>query len=481
MKYELFAQRTILMFSSNLILFLSGILLLSILTKNLSVGDYGLWIQVNVTVNLISSIIVLGLPSYAMARYLASEQIKERIREGFYSIGFIILIIGLIVSFLTAIFSVQISTVLFNNNVTIVKLLSLIICIESLNILCYNYFITFQQIKKYSFIVFLKAILSILFISIFILMGYGIIGAVIGFLITEIIVFFVAFIKIICEIGIILPKFTNIKEYLNFSVPTLPGTLSYWIVDSSDRYIIGILLSNMAVGYYSPAYSIGSILTMFSAPISSMLTPILSKNYDQKSETDVKTLMKYAIKYFLAIGIPSLIGLSILAKPILMILSTTEIALNSYFITPFIALSFLLLGATNIIVTMIILEKKTNIIAVAWFIAAILNLILNLLLIPKIGILGAGISTLIAYTIPLILITYFSFKNFKLDFDFLFVIKAFVASAPMFLIDYIWNPLSLLRIIAFVLVSALIYIFILILLKGFQKEEIKFFKKLLSF
>ena len=150
MKYKLFAQRTILVFLANLIVGFSGIILLPILTRNLSIVDYGIYVQLTVTLGLIPIIITMGLPSYSMVRFLAGEKNKERIQDGFYSIMFIILITSLLFSSLFFIFSWQISQMLFAGNSIIVKILSILLIFSSLNILFQYFYITFQQIKKYS-------------------------------------------------------------------------------------------------------------------------------------------------------------------------------------------------------------------------------------------------------------------------------------------------------------------------------------------
>ena len=54
--------------------------------------------------------------------------------------------------------------------------------------------------------------------------------------------------------------------------------------------------------------------------------------------------IKLFIEIFLIVAIPSFFILSLLSKPILMIITTPEIALNGYFVTPFVALSALLFG-----------------------------------------------------------------------------------------------------------------------------------------
>lgn len=476
MKYKIFAQRTILIFLANLIIGLSGIILLPILTRNLTIVDYGLWVQLTVTVNLVPIFVVMGLPSYSMVRFLAGEKDKRRIQNGFYSIALVILISSLLVSSVFFIFAGQISQILFAGNSLIVKILSLMLIFASLNILFQYFFITFQQIKIYSILLCLKAVMSILFVSLFIFLGKGVIGAAAGLLCNEILFSLIAFSIILSEIGIIFPEFTELRGYLQLSIPTIPGTLSYWVVDSSDRYLIGILVGTSAVGYYSPGYSLGAIVSMLAVPITSILTSALSKSYNEKKEDEVKTLLNYSIKYFLFIAVPSVIGLSILSKPLLMILSTNAIANASYFITPFVAVGFLLLGLNNIIVNMVILKKKTKGIGVTWIIAALINLILNFLFIPILGIMGAAIATLIAYTLPCVVLAHYAFKFIKLDLNYTFSIKIILASIPIIFMYLIWEPYGMLNIMLFILVSIIIYIIGVLLLKAFDKEELSFIK-----
>lgn len=478
MKYKLFAQQTILVFLANLIIGLSGIILLPILTRHLPISDYGLWVQFVVTLTLILIVTVLGLPSYSMVRFLSGEKNKKRIQEGFYSIAFTILLTSLIASLILFIFSDYISQIIFAGNSSIVKLLALTLIFASLNIAFQYFFITFQEIKKYSSLLCFKAITLIIFISGFILFNKGITGAVTGFLCNEILFFLINFSIIFLEIGFRFPKFTELKSYLTLSIPTIPGSLSYWIVDSGDRYLIGALLGITSVGYYSPGYTLGAIVGMFAFPITSILTSYVSKSYNERKEEEVKDLLEYSFKYFLIIAIPATIGLSVLSKPLLTILTTTEIANNGYMITPFIAIALLLLGLNDIIVNIIILEKKTKIIGITWFIAAFLNLVLNLIFIPIYGILGAALSTLITYIIPFTIISYFSLRYIKLDINLLSYLKIFIASIPIILSYQIWKPISIIDVILFISINIIIYLIFLVLVKVLNKDELIFIRNM---
>ena len=186
------------------------------------------------------------------------------------------------------------------------------------------------------------------------------------------------------------------------------------------------------------------------------------------------------LKYFLMIAIPSALGLTILSKHLLIIFSTKEIASNAYFVTPFVVLSILLYGIYNIIAQILILFKKTKIFGTIWIIAALLNIGLNFIFIPKFGILGAAITTLIAYLLAFFLIWYYSFKKFKFDIDWQFILKSVIASALMGLFIFWFNPVGLLKTIIAIILGLIIYGILIFLLKGFSKKEIKFLKSFLK-
>jgi len=477
--YKLFVQRIGLVGITQILVALSSIILLPILTKNYSVSDYGIWVQINVTLNLIPAIITLGLP-FVMIRFLASKKDKGEIQEGFYSITVIVLITSAITSTLLFLFSGTIAESILNNNITAARILPLIIFFTSLNVVYYNYFRTFQQMKIYSIFLLLQAYLTVLFVSYFAASGYSISFAVSGFLITQIITFCMALVLITHFIGFKIPEMRNIKEYLSIGIPTVSSSLSYWIVESSDRYIIGILLSTTFVGYYSPSYTLGNLIVMLMFPFSVILLPLLSKYYDENKMDEVRLYLKYSLKFFIALAVPAAVGLSLLSKLIIELLSTPEIAANGYFITPFVTVSAILFGIYNIIINVILLNKKTKIVGIIWVFAAILNITLNLIMIPYFGIIGAAIATLAAYTLAFVITLFYSLKYFKFDFDFPFIGKCMLSSFIMSLIIIKFYPTGVLSLLIVIAVSSIVYMGILILLKGFKKEEIDFIKTFLK-
>ena len=178
--------------------------------------------------------------------------------------------------------------------------------------------------------------------------------------------------------------------------------------------------------------------------------------------------------------IPSVLGISILSKQLLTILSTEEIALNAYFVVPFVAVSVLFYGATSLFSHILLLVKKTKLIAVIWAIAAFLNLALNIIFVPRFGIVAAAVVTFLSYLCALVLIWYFAFKEFKFSINWVFIIKSVVASMIMVLFINWANPWSLVSIIKVVVSGGLIYCILVFMLGGVGKKEINFIMSLIK-
>lgn len=478
-EYKLLFQRVGLVTITTVLLSFSGIILLPILTKNLSIQAYGYWILIGVTIGMVTNIAMLGLP-FTLVRFLAPLNEKEKIQEIFYSLYFLVICVSILISSIVYLFSDKIAYLLFDGNILIVKIMSIIILIECLNSFSIGYLRAREQIKRYSLLNIAKIVIQIISIAFLVLSGKGIIGAEIGLLISSLVVFLFLNYIIISEIGIKVPRFENIKDHLSFGIPTIPSNLSNWVVNASDRYLIGLFLGPASVGYYSPGYSLGNMINSFSAPLNFILPATLSKHYDNNNIDEVKNILTFSLKYYLIIAIPSFFGLSLLSKPLLNILTTPDIASNGYLITPFVALSSLLLGIYTIYQKIIILEKKTIITAKIAFIAAIINLVLNLLLIPYLGIIGAAFTTLIAYIIFLIFTLHYSSKFMTLSLDIKILIKDIFSSIVMsyFIIIMNDNIDGMVSFVSVVVASAMIYIITLLLIKGITKEDIQSIRKL---
>jgi O-antigen/teichoic acid export membrane protein len=249
---------------------LSGLILLPILTKILPIEEYGTWIQITVTMGLILAVAMLNLPFITMVRFLAAVKTREEFQEGYYSIAAVMAMSGGLASLALFVLAEPVAAALFDNQVVITRILTLIVFLECINGLQLSYFRTVQQINRYSYLLSFKTCLQLILVGAPVLAGYGILGAAIGLVVTDLVLLLIMGVFITSEIGVAIPKFKHQREYLSFCPPTVPGSISNRVMNSSDRYVIALFLGTACVGYYSPGYALGSTINMFIAPLSFM-------------------------------------------------------------------------------------------------------------------------------------------------------------------------------------------------------------------
>jgi len=283
------------------------------------------------------------------------------------------------------------------------------------------------------------------------------------------------------EFGLVSPSYINFRKYLSFSLPLVPSHTADWATNSSDKYIIGFFLGKAWVGYYGPSYSLGSIIRFFDVPFTFLITTTLSKEHDKGNDEEVRNILSYSLKYFLTFAIPSFIGLSILSKQILILLTTPEIAEKGYFITPIIALSYLFYGSYAFSMRYFLFEHKTSFVGKIWVAAAVINILLNILIIPYIGIIGAALTTLIAYAFILFVVELYSVGLFNQKYIQILILKSIVASLLMGGFLFYFSPHGLIEIFLGILVGSIIYLLSLLLLRGLALWEIDYFKSLIFY
>ena len=477
-EYVRFIQRIGLVGLTNILISLSSLIFIPIITKSFTTAEYGMWAQVNTTIALVPNIANLGLP-YTMVRFLSAEKDKEKIKDSFYPMISLTFISTLIICLLFLLFGNTIANALFNGSMQVLYITTAISFFACMNLMLISFFRTFQQMKRYSLFLVLQSYIGV-FVSIYLTYaGYNIETVVLGLLTGYVSVFIMMAFLIVRYLGIGVGKWSNLKEQLAFAIPTIPSNVSSWVVDSSDKYVIGILIGSIAVGCYSPGYALGSILLMFLSPFAVLLPAILPEHYEKGNIDEVDKYLSYSMKYYLLLTVPAAVGMSVLSKPLLYIITTPEIALGGYMVTPFVCLGAIFMGMYGITNNILILEKNTMILGKLWIVVAISNIVLNIILVPYLNILGAAIATLICYIFAFSVTAIASKRTMRLPFNIKVLSKIITASAIMGLIVYIMNPNGIINVLISIAVGVIVYFAIIFILKGITRKEIAIFKDLL--
>ena len=416
---------------------------------------------------------------YAMTRFLTAEEDKNKVSKGISSIFATVMLTASLISFLIFILAEPLAAAVFGGAgaTYFVKISAFLILLTTLDQIILQYFISFRQMERYSGFMLLQTIGDVLLISYLVLSGYGLLGAIISLLLVRAFIFVIGFLLVKSEVKITTPSLSVIKHYLAFSLPLIPFTLSWWLVTSGDRYVIGYFLGASSVGIYSASYTLGNLISFLYAPIALVLFPAITNLYANNNIHEVKMHLKYTLKFFLMIAIPSLFGLTLLSKSLLGILTTSEF-IGAYMVVPFVALGALLFSVSILFSDILMLFKKIKIISLAFGSSALINLIMNIILVPLIGILGAAIATLVTFAILFSILAFSSFKCLSFDWDPKFITKSMVSTALMGSMIWWMNPTGAVSILISIGIAVVMYFGVILILKGFTREEYVFLKEI---
>jgi O-antigen/teichoic acid export membrane protein len=452
---------------------LKGLFLLPVLTRSLDTSEYGVYSLILISVAILQPFILLGLQD-AVLRFLAPQS-KEKIVQGVITVTIVVLCSGTIASIIFFFSSDFLANIILKDPSVayIIKIAAPFIILDSMNTIILSSFRVFGMIKKYAAVLIMKTTLEMGLIYFFILSGFGLIGAIISLIIASIISLIIMLYFIFSYAGISRPNFVLIKPYLSFGLPLIPMLSAIFICDINDRYVIGFFLGAEKVGIYSAAYGIGTIPLVLSRYVLFVLGPTVFNLYDAGKVDKVKMYLSYSWKYLSMLSIPSAFGLSILARPLLLSMTTSKFVSDGIYIIPFVVVGIVFWGMEQIFAISLYLFKRRKIFVIAFICGAGTNFVLNIMLIPKYGLISAAITTLIAYFLILIIIGYSSRCYFRFDLNFRFIGKCFFAATGMTFFIWIFNPNSVVGIVVSIIIGIIIYFCLLIFQRGFTREELR--------
>lgn len=183
------------------------------------------------------------------------------------------------------------------------------------------------------------------------------------------------------------------KQMLKYSVVLIPNTFMWWIMNSSDRIMVIGMVGVAANGIYAISYKLPTLV--------STTTTIFNRawSYSAIRENGAKDEENYNNSVFqMLMSVVILIGLIILTfgKPFLKVYVAEEYYISWKYI-PFLTIGCVYLTLATFVATSYTVHKDSFGYLFSGMFGAVLNIILNFLMIPVIGVYGAAIATCISY------------------------------------------------------------------------------------
>lgn len=208
--------------------------------------------------------------------------------------------------------------------------------------------------------------------------------------------------RIVREIGVRVrfPSRSALFSDFKFGIPLVCNHFIETILAVGDRFIIAWILSSEAVGYYVPAYTIGSLMMLVPRVLGIALPVSLAQYIDSGDKESGEKLVNDTIVLFLSVAIPFVVGSALLGRYVLLVYTNVEISEAAWRIVPIVALSSIFYGMMYVYLQVLNVQLKTTISMKMMLYAAALNIGLNLVFIPIFrSILVAAYTTLFAYLV----------------------------------------------------------------------------------
>lgn len=370
---------------------LRGIILIPIITNLLGEEAYGIWVVYIAIINMVAS--VGGFHFYgALIRYTPQED-----HEGQTLVDTLSLAIGSAAVFGLILLGLEIfiGVIPGVNGGDAVPAVILLLCSKIVLSVAKNYPRALNQVKVYEAVETVQLLLETILLSI-IFWQFGSLIAGLWTLVAVTIGLNVALCLFYLPRDLRTPDISSFGRYLRYSAPMVPKSMGTQILGNADRYLINLLISPTAVAVYAVSYSVARMIQNITTPLNSTLYPAVSKAWEESDFGSVERLYQQIFRTYTLIGIPAVVGISILAGPILTLISTEQIASNGQYLLPVLAFGFFVRGYDNPLAYVFNAAEKNIILAKTLIGAAAGNVILNIVLIPIYEVFGAVVATIVS-------------------------------------------------------------------------------------
>lgn len=196
------------------------------------------------------------------------------------------------------------------------------------------------------------------------------------------------------------------KELLNYSVPLIPNNLMWWLINSSSRYFINWFIGVGANGLFAISTKLPSIINIVTQVFSQAWQISVFEEYEKNKTTDFYSIV---LDVYLSLLLLVTSAIIIIIKPFSMFIFAEEYAL-SWQPTPFLLLATVFSSMSSFLGTAYTASRRTDGVFRTSIYGGGISLLLNILFVPTLGIVGAGISSMLSF-FSMFIIRFFDTKK----------------------------------------------------------------------
>lgn len=210
-------------------------------------------------------------------------------------------------------------------------------------------------------------------------------------------------------------RWKRLREMLRFAFPLIPAALAFWIVNFSDRYFVQIYTSTEEVGLYQVGSSIAAFVALVTGAFQLAWGPFAMSIHKREDARQV-----YANVFLAYLWLTSLMCTMLtLFAPYAIKLLATQRYMGAATVVSYLSFSYAMIGLGYIAAIGPAIARTSGPTGIAVAMAAGLNILLNFLLVPRIGKTGSALATLTAQTVSPILLFYFAQRLYPIPYRFM--------------------------------------------------------------
>ncbi|HYE42756.1 MAG TPA: polysaccharide biosynthesis C-terminal domain-containing protein, partial [Caulobacteraceae bacterium] len=194
-------------------------------------------------------------------------------------------------------------------------------------------------------------------------------------------------------------ELSRLKTYAGFGFPVSAAMILALLLATSDRFLIALFLDEASVGAYHAAYSLSNrTLDVIFLWLGAAGGPALVMALERGGQAALREAAREQVSTMLLIGLPAAAGVALVARPLAEVMVGEGLREAAATVTPWIALAALFSGlTTHYLLQAFTLGRRTKLLLAASCAPVIANIALNIVLIPRFGLIGAAWATASTY------------------------------------------------------------------------------------
>lgn len=224
-----------------------------------------------------------------------------------------------------------------------------------------------------------------------------------------------------------------------FAFPLIGYELASVVLDSGDRLLVQHYMGSEPLGYYSAAYNVSTYVEeALMVPINLALFPIYMKLWVEKGQQQTQAFLSRSLNGFLALAVGVICVVLLTSRDVIVVLASSKFQ-DAYKLLPVLVIGLLIYAIHIFLNAALLIYKKTATMTKLVVYACVVNILLNVVLIPRMGLQGAALATLISYLFLVVVMGTVSFRLMPLQLSYVGFIANLVAGAVSFFVVRMLN------------------------------------------